>query len=446
MTDESYADTIRRLDDLYHQPLTPYGQIGLRRINYLLGQLDNPQRSFRAVHVAGSSGKGSTTTMIASVLQQAGFRTGCFRSPHLETYNERIAVNDAPISYDKWVTTFEQVWPVVERMVGDNCDGYAGGRPSWFEVMFALACIHFRAAGVEWASLETGMGGRLDATNTVQPEVAVVTTVSLEHTQILGKTIREIAGEKAAIIKSGAEAVTSVEEAEALSVIRQRARDVGAHLWEIPRDVRPCALERSLSGTFIDFHAGDARLRARLSLPGQYQWNNAAAAVAGVLALRRRGVDISDGAIVDGLETARFPGRMEVVSRNPLIVLDGAHHPAAMSALVASLDDLLPGRSLTVLFASLSDKDRSAMTVPLAGRVQRAIITRAPGTERAADPAKVARAFDGVAPEVTIIDDPAEALDEAQRLMSPGGALIVCGSLYLVGFARTRLATEEVRG
>ncbi|MGH2441560.1 MAG: bifunctional folylpolyglutamate synthase/dihydrofolate synthase, partial [Chloroflexota bacterium] len=246
-----YEDTIAALDGLYHLPFQPSGIVGLRRAFAMLAELGNPHLAFRSVHVAGSSGKGSTSAMIASILRHAGYRTGFFQSPHLLDYTERISLGGMEISRDEWTCCFDLVWPVVQAMMEGRVGEPELGRPTLFEVLFAMAAIHFRDKGAEWAVLEAGLGGRLDATNTVQADVAVVTNVSLEHTRVLGSTVREIAVEKAAIIKSGVHAVTAAT-GEALEVIEGRAASVQAPLLVVPRDVSAHIVDESLLETRLE--------------------------------------------------------------------------------------------------------------------------------------------------------------------------------------------------
>jgi len=225
---QRYTESIEALDALYHGPIMPATEVGLRRVQYLLRRLGDPQNTFRSIHVAGSSGKGSTTSMIGSILQAAGFRTGYFRSPHLYDYTERINVDGVDIPRAHWVRHLDRVWPIVQDMRDDALPDYDLGRPSFFEVMFVLMALHFDESGVEWAAVETGLGGRLDATNSLLPDVAVVTDISLEHTRVLGNTVAAIATEKAAIIKPRTNAVTAARDPEALAVIEARARAVAA--------------------------------------------------------------------------------------------------------------------------------------------------------------------------------------------------------------------------
>ena len=239
-----FDETIAWLEDLHTRPHVPAATAGLRRAEFLLAQLDNPHRAFRSVHVAGSTGKGSTTTMIGSVLQAAGNQTGYFRSPHLETYRERIAINEVPIDESSWIRYFKQVADVSGDMERGVFAAYDLGRPTVFEVLFAMAALFFRDTGVAWAAIETGMGGRLDATNTLASDVAVVTNISLEHTRVLGSTVEEIAVEKAAIIKSGCDAVTTTRDGTVREILAKRSAAQGVRLRCLGEDFEVETLAR----------------------------------------------------------------------------------------------------------------------------------------------------------------------------------------------------------
>lgn len=444
MSDGSgYQEAIEALEVLARQPVLPARTVGLARARRLLAEVGDPHRSFRAVHVTGSSGKGSTTTMIGSILEAAGFRTGYLRSPHLSSYTERIAIGSVSIPEATWARYWSRLQPVVEAMTANSIADYELGRPSFSEAIFAIAALYFRDSGVEWAALEAGLGGRYDATNVVESDVAVITTVSLEHTQVLGTTVTAIAGEKAAIIKPGCAAVTGARSPDALAVIEERSREVGARLWRVPADVSYQLRSSGLSGTEIAINLGDNDLVLRLALLGTFQAENAAVAAAASLALRDRGVLLDRSHIAIGLERARLPGRLEVVERDPLVILDGAHHPAAVRALRVALGPLLHETPVTVLFTALRDKDIAAMAREVEAMASSVILTTAPGTPRAVPPNDLAEYF-GEGARVVRVDDPAEALEVALQATRREGVLLVCGSLYLVGFVRDILLRSRI--
>jgi dihydrofolate synthase/folylpolyglutamate synthase len=443
----SEADRFHRaitdLEALARQPVLPARQVGLSRARRLLSELGDPHRSFRAVHVTGSSGKGSTTTMIGSILEASGFRTGYLRSPHLSSYTERITVADVRISETAWAESWERLQPLVEAMAANELPGYELGRPTFSEVIFAMATLYFGEQNVEWAALEAGLGGRYDATNVVESDVAVVTTVSLEHTHLLGDTLPAIAGEKAAIIKPGTSAVTGATEPDALRVIEERASTVHAPLLRVPTDVGYSIRTLGLDGTRMRLGWDDSSLEIELALIGEFQAMNAAVAAAAALALRCRAVPVELKAVARGLRSARIPGRLEIAGHSPLVILDGAHHPAAVAALRDALDPLLAGMHIVLLFTALADKDVAGMAGRLRGLAHSIVLTTAPGTPRALSPEALAPQFQGEA-RLLLEDEPSAALKLAMQAAGPNGVLVVCGSLYLVGRIREILLRAGV--
>ncbi len=441
---QRYEESIQHLECLYHGPIIPAAQAGLRRIQYLLYRLGDPQNAFRSVHIAGSSGKGSTTSMIGAILQNAGFRTGYFRSPHLYEYTERIGVDGSDIDPADWTRHFALVWPLVEAMRDGTCTDYDLGRPSFFEVLFALMALHFAESGVQWAAVETGLGGRLDATNSLESDVAVVTNVSLEHTRVLGDTVAAIAREKAAIIKQGAHAVTAAQDPEALVVIESRARDVGAPLLRVGREIGVEIVRENLEGQDVRLWHGQApelSLDVHLPLPGAFQALNAACAFGMALALRERDVSVPDDSLRIGLGNVRVPGRLEIVSTAPAIIFDGAHHPAAIDELVNSLARVVPNRRIIAVFAAMADKDVHRMALRLAEIIDSVVLTRAPGTDRAAAPVKLLDSFADTGVRITIEEDPMRAWEQALAQSGPDDVLLITGSMYIVGFLRHAFMT-----
>lgn len=436
----SFDESIRLLEQLFRTDIQPAGRVGLARAEYLLSRLGDPHRAFRSVHVTGSTGKGSTTTMVGNILRAGGFRTGFFRSPHLQSYRERMSIDGQDITEEQWVRHFNGVWPVVESMAANQPSGYTLGRPSFFEVMFALGSRHFASEGVEWAAMEAGMGGRLDATNTVDSEVAVITNVSLEHTKILGSTVRAIAQEKAAILKAGSVAVTASTHPDALEIIDARSRTLEIPLLRVPDDVTASIERFDLTGQAGRLRLPGREVRFNLPVLGDFQVTNAATAAAAAVALESRGVPLADELIARGLAQTRIPGRLEVISTDPLIILDGAHSPAAAEELARSIPRLLDNRSVTLVFAALADKDVDTMARHLAGISRSIIVTTAPDERRAAPPLSLATAFEraGVCP--TVVEDPVTAFQDALAQAGSDDAVIITGSLYLVGLARTVVA------
>lgn len=423
-------------DELIRRVTRPTGldeRPSLDRMQRLVALMGNPQRGLPIVHVGGTSGKGSTATLIAGILQAAGIRAGLHTKPHLSTVSERFVVDGQPIGDRELLALIGEVMPAVEET-----------RPTWHELTVALALRHFSRSGVAGV-VEVGLGGELDSTNVVEAGVEVVTNVGLDHTEILGHDLRSIARTKAGIIKPGGIAVTAASDAGALDEIERRSREVGAPCWVAGRDFTWQTRGADASGTSIDVAVGDLTLRdVRLRLLGEHQAENAALAAAAAVALRGRGWEVGDAAIRAGLETTDVPGRLEIASREPLVVLDGAHSPPKMAALAAALPRLFPGRRIVALLAAKRGHDLLATLRHLAPLVDAAVATRydaaadfGTGTAVAAeDLAATLRAAGGPA-DIAVESDAAVALRTARDLAGPAGLTLVTGSLYLVGQLRS---------
>lgn len=337
--------------ELIHQRAWVGQKPGLERIRRLLGKLGNPQNQLKFVHIAGSNGKGSTAAMLASVLSAAGLNTGLYTSPHLWDFRERFQVNSAPISQGELVELTAQVLDQAE----DETE---------FELMTAIGMLHFLRSKCDLVVLETGLGGRLDSTNVIPaPEAAVITHIGLEHTELLGDTIEKIAEEKAGIIKPGCGVVLYEQGCSIYSLFEYLCHSLHSGLR---LTVEPVVLSAGLEGqTFTYRDKGPYHI----SLLGEYQVHNAAVVLDTVEVLRRRGWNIPEDAVVQGLDRARWPGRMELVRRAPDVILDGGHNPQCMEALARALGELYPEKKLVFLTGVLADKNWSAMVgelLPLA--------------------------------------------------------------------------------
>lgn len=368
-------------------------RLELKNITELLDRIGNPQLSFRTVHVAGSDGKGSTSAMIASALRESGYRTGLYTSPHIIDLNERINVDGENISDDELLVLAHEVMIVVECM---NMEGFDC---TFFEAVTALAFLYFRKRGVDFAVIEVGMGGRFDATNVLAPDVTVITNISKEHTKYLGSTIREIAFEKAGIIKPGIPCVTC-NTGGALEVISEAAAERGAPLVRIGEAEMVSMDVEGSFGTYMG-------TRYRIGIPGSYQISNAAMAIE---ALRRiPDADIPESAIAAGLEKVRWPARMEKVGGMPLII-DVTHTSAGMKVLKHDILALY-GRVVTV-FGILDDKDLCGMAASVSEMSDKVFVA-APATERALDPAELLRGTGIICDDVTPAASVEEAIDMA---------------------------------
>lgn len=398
---------------------------GLERITALLRALGDPQDSFKSVHVAGTNGKGSVSSMTASVLNEAGYRTGLYTSPHLSKFNERISVSGKNITDKELVEAASEVKAALKRSSASGV--------TFFEFTTAMAFLHFRKKKVEFAVVETGMGGRLDATNLVTPLVSVITNIALDHTEWLGPTLKDVAAEKAGIIKPGVPVVTGESAKAPLSVIRAATKKASSPLHVMGKDFHAEGAPASFS--YSGLSAGLDRLK--LKLQGSHQVRNASLALAVIELLRSRGVAVKEKAIRKGLAGAAWPGRFEVLSKRPLVVLDGAHNPSGAAALKVALSSLKKKRLILVI-GMMSDKDMTGILKELVPACDLVIATRPKG-ERSATLASIGRAASRYGKPVTGTDNVADACEKALYLASPADCVCVSGSLFTVAEAREYL-------
>jgi dihydrofolate synthase/folylpolyglutamate synthase len=430
----NYADCLNYLADLGAELRGL--RFDLQAIERVTAALRHPERQYPCAIVAGTNGKGSTSAMLASIMERAGYRTGLYTSPHLVRVNERIRVDGREIGDEEFAASFGEVRRVVDALVEEQS---LPRRPSFFEFLTATAFLHFARIGVDVAVLEVGMGGRLDATNIVEPRVAVITNVDLDHMEFLGHTRAAIAQEKAGVIKAGRPVVSGCEHFEAAEVIRRRCSEVGAELLETAHFAKLSNLRNESGRRFFDLALNGDRLTDLTSpLPGKFQVKNAAQAAAAAWLLAREGLSVSREAIVEGLGAARWPGRLEVIHTRPLVLLDGAHNPAAARELADFVREELAGRRLRLVYASMRDKaisEISAILFPLAEEVY---LTR-PELARAASPEEILAAA-RIEPEKAVVESvPARAVERACRAAAADDVVLVAGSLFLVGAIKQAL-------
>ncbi|MGH9377562.1 MAG: bifunctional folylpolyglutamate synthase/dihydrofolate synthase [Terriglobia bacterium] len=414
----------------------------LRTIGRLLTALGDPHLKYPTAIIAGTNGKGSTSAMLAAILSRAGLLTGLYTSPHLVRINERIRVAGAEIPDEEFAAAFTEV----HRRAGDLLGaGKLPRRPSYFEYLTATAFLHFAQASADFAVLEVGMGGRLDATNVTDALVSVITNVALDHERFLGATIEAIAWEKAGVIKAGRPVISGCEHEGAREVIRRRAEETGAEWLDLSAVARVSNL-RDHGGRFsFDLALGGDHFPGLApALAGRFQIKNAVAAVAAAQslkqalkqppnqALRQQGFEITADAIAEGLSAVEWRGRLETICERPLVLLDGAHNPAAAAEIARFVREELGGRRLRMVYASMRDKaidEISEILFPLAHE----IYLTSPPVGRTAPPNEIlsrARAN----PERIIIEmDPARAVEEAFRASAEEDVVLVTGSLFLVG-------------
>jgi dihydrofolate synthase/folylpolyglutamate synthase len=410
-------------------------RLGLEGMERLLALLDDPQAGVPSVHIGGTNGKGSTAAMLAAILQAAGYRTGLYTSPHLLDFSERIRVDGVPIGTAEVTRLTAQLKALcsahfTDRPILDPSSSRLP-HPTFFELTTAMAFLHFARQAAETAVIEVGLGGRFDATNVIVPRVSVVTNVSLEHQEYLGRTLPEIAGEKAGIVKANVPVVTATS-GEGYEVIRRIATERGAPLVHVREAYAYTIRESGLAGQTLDLTGPVRRYDAlRIPLAGRHQAENAVVAIAAAELLASEGFRVDEAAIRGGLTRATWPGRLQLVSDRPRILLDGAHNPAGAEALAAFLTEHRPALNrLIMVFGVLRDKDWEAMLAPLGRLADHTILTHPPA-DRGADPHELVRA-DRYCSKVEIAADPGEGLALARAMAGPDDTILVTGSLYTV--------------
>jgi dihydrofolate synthase/folylpolyglutamate synthase len=405
-------------------------KLGLERTTAILDELGNPHELFQGVLVAGTNGKGSVCAMVASVLQAAGYRVGLMPKPHLVSYTERIQVDQRPIAEADFAALLTEIQPVIDKVAAEL------GAPTEFEILTTATLYWFARAGIDLLVCEVGLGGRLDSTNVLNLGVNVITNIALDHTQHLGSTLEAIAAEKAGILKPESIAITGAQP-PALAVIEAAAQRVAIPLLRLGHEITVASIDNGWAGVeaSITTPRGSYQ-RLRIPLLGIYQAENAALAVAAIDALRSRGWDISDGALRDGLSRTRWLGRLEVIDRHPIVLVDGAHNPAALDRSLAAVRTLATGRPLVIVFGAMKDKDLSAMLGQLRA-MNAPLIFSAIAWHRAARPADLAQQYGALA---EVAGSSAEAVQMARERAGPNGIVFICGSLYLVGETRALLS------
>jgi len=390
-------------------------KLGLGRMAQAAQLRGRPEREVRYVHVAGTNGKGSVATMVESALRAAGYRTGQFASPHLQRYVERVRIAGRPISEREAARRIEEL----------RADTRLPPL-TFFEYTTVLALEAFRDADCDIVVLEVGLGGRLDSTNIVTPEVSVITNISFEHQRILGDTLAKIAREKAGVLKPNVPCIVGARGKAVRRAITVRARSVGAPLRWIDRD-----FDSAWDGGLLSVRVGQQRWGGlRLGLRGKYQGDNAACALAALTELRQRGFDVSDSDIRAGLKRAKWPGRLEWHRGHPSFLFDAAHNAAGCETLARYLDELEVSGRVVLLFGAMRDKDHRRMLAAFDGRVDRRVYA-SPGVHRSESPERLAKLREG-----TVSRSIRDAVTRAKRAAGPEGLVVVAGSIFLVAEAR----------
>lgn len=412
---------------LKHSSELAKAEFNLDRMLALMAALGNPQERYPILHVAGTKGKGSVCAMAASGLQAAGHRAGLYTSPHLLDYCERIQVDGRPIAHDALARLVDRAKPEIERIP----------KLTTFEITTALALLHFAEAEVDVAVVEVGLGGRLDATNVVSPRVSVITSLSYDHMAVLGDTLAEIAGEKAGIIKRGVPVISAPQQNEALNVLLRVADERDAPFTLVGRDVRVRRLRHSLDGQSIRVTEGAKATSLALPLLGSHQVQNAATAVAALWKLDEGGLSVPEAAIQGGLASVKWPGRFEVVRRDPPVIFDSAHNQDSFARLRQTLDECFPDRQVTLIFGASEDKNIPGMFREIQTKVRRVFITQA-DHPRALPPAAIAPKAESAGLTFELEPSVATAFQRALELSEKDGSIVLsAGSMFVTAEAIT---------
>ncbi len=442
----SYETAVARMFALGHElAQTPSHKFDLAHMRVLLQGMEHPERRFPSVLIAGTNGKGSTAATLASILRASKLKTGLYTSPHLVRINERIRVNGEEISDDDFAALQGQVDRVAEGLI-ERAE--LPWHPSFFEMMTAIAFEHFAREKVDLAVLEVGMGGRLDATNVVEPRVSVITDISLDHQKFLGNTVSEIAREKVGIIRPGGAVVTLPQQPEANDVIGNTILEVGARaINAVPYvpPVSPGSSDYMVRGTEFGncacvycypLEVLGEQILVETPLVGRHQLRNVALAIAAAVELKLQGFStITAKSIEGGIRETRWPGRFQVIAARagwPEMVIDVAHNPAGAWALRSALSEQYGDSPLIFIFGAMRDKAISEMTEILFPLAERVIATR-PGNPRAASPEEIQQAASRTGVEIEAMEDVGRAVQRARALAGDGSVVVVTGSIYLVG-------------
>lgn len=435
----------KAIDYLYG--LQKYGiKLGLDNTIRLLSLLRNPQESFKAIHVAGTNGKGSTSAMMASVLRAAGFRTGLFTSPHLVSFTERIKVDEEEIKEAEVIELTDEIKEIINS---SQCSEF---NPTFFEFVTAMAFSYFRRKGIEWAVIETGMGGRLDATNILLPEVSVITNISLDHKEFLGQTLKEVAAEKAGIIKHGIPVVSSSQDSGVMDVIKDKVSSEGVVLHEYGRDFVSLLRGSDIQGITFDYKGKNSLDGLYVPLCGIHQIENASAAIKAIELIMER-ESIYPDSIRQGLANTEWHGRLELIRKPGKkydILIDGAHNPSAAGRLSEALKSYFAPQynRIILIFGIMSDKDIKGIMEPLLPIASEIIVT-APDYGRSASPEKLAETARSLGFKPAPVNSVKDALDTAVKraensAVADSHLIVITGSFYTIGEAKTILGQKGV--
>lgn len=434
----NYDEAVRYLLTLGRELAAPTqaaaAKFDLENISVLAERLGRPDRAYPSAHIAGTNGKGSTAAFLESILRHAGFRTGLYTSPHLEKINERMRINGEEIGDESFATVFRRLQVLLEKLLAAR---KLRAHPTYFECVTAMAFECFAQNRVEFGVFEVGLGGRLDATNVLSPAVTVITRIDFDHENFLGHSLKEIAGEKAGILKPSVPVIVAPQPPKAREVILTRANHLGCPVIETSEAFQ-ITRESSRDGFFrahvAEISSGDA-FEITPSLPGRFQLQNAMNALAAARQLAARGFRICARDITVGIAATVWPGRLEKLQANPDVYLDGAHNPGAARELAQFLEQNFAGRKIRMIYGALRDKAVDEVAGQLFPHAAEVVFTE-PRTSRAISAARLAEIASHHASDFTVIASAEQALDQALAESAPGDAIFITGSLYLVGQLR----------
>ncbi len=422
----TYPEALERL-----YALQKFGiKFGLSKTANLLRAFGDPHRGRRYVHIAGTNGKGSVAAMAGAMLERSGLKVGLYSSPHLVRFTERFRINGREMPREAAAGLAGELLAAIDPREP----------PTFFEIVTAMALVYFAREDVDVALMEVGMGGRLDATNVIDPLVTAITNIGLEHQDYLGRRLADIAGEKAGIVKPGVPLVTGVTQPPVIRRVERACRENGAPMIRLGRDVR----YRHTSGG-LSYHGTNWKLRGlRVGLPGRFQGRNAALALAVLEVLADRGIRVEEDRLREGLARASWPGRMHLMARDPAVVVDGGHNPRALRALADALPRAFAYRRLVLVIGVMADKDIPAVLKEIVPPADTVIYTR-PVYARAADPETLQRVAAPMGKPGEIAPTLAQALDRAMEIADVEDLILVTGSLFTAGEALSLLDPEQYR-
>lgn len=427
----NYEESIAYLDSLIKFGI----KFGLERMTELCNEFGNPQRKYRVLQIGGTNGKGSTCAFASSILTKSGYKVGSYYSPYVNDPRERIQLNGEMISRDDFADIITRIAPAIDRI-----SATAMGCVTEFEAKTLAALLYFAEKEVDIAVLEVGMGGRFDATSVVQPAAAVITNVTLDHTERLGNTIEKIAFEKAGIIKTGATVITASQHTGALEVISRQCREVGAGLWRVIPENTEITGPAGDMQTFYSIYNGFLYIQGKdwsigglkPSLHGDFQFINAATAAAAVISLSNSGIETSHQSIVEGIADAYIPGRLEIVKKEPLLVIDGAHNQDAARRLALTLRKTFNYEKLILVIGMLNTHSPEDVLSNIAPGASKIIATRSKWF-KARDAAEIAECAANYCSDIEIIDQVPNAVKRALEISGPRDLILVTGSFYTIG-------------